>query len=460
MNFCKQIFFNETKFQDMETSRAVTSETIAGSRHLPNSYQHPPRPNPPPAPRPIVRSKAERSGLTLTNTNYVATPEPPSPYSSSIAQHHYIEEGGRQLAVAAGGGAASRVVAVDHHRQEVPHQATVRGVPDHRQHHQFSRSAKLAKRSASPDDLSLYSPRTSRSHTPDDLFCAPSLPPPPHLRSQLPRSAGADRLASQTPRVGAIGNGNGGVTPADDDRYGTDWRHQHFSRAISPGDLRLLHHNGENSKIGDQKDRYFPPDSPVRDYPASNGRHSIQVTTAAAISKPSRHTTDKKFTKTRKKVTRQQSSDYNSDHDNSSWESRHAVDLVCIPVAHHPATLQASHPPSTTTNHKDWQRDRSPGGKGPSQGSSSGGGPQRLRPYSKGVSKSSGASPVDPTSDFSEYMLPSENTGAIPKKRTRPLADDLPSPNHPDAIIALPLDDNTPTSSVSTSRNYNNYAHS
>ncbi len=450
----------------METSRAVTSETIAGSRHLPNSYphNHPPRPNPPPAPRPIVRSKAERSGLTLTNKNYVATPEPPSPYSSSIAQHHLTDNGGgggRQLAVTPsmeGGGDST---------------TSAGGVPDHRQYSRSAAARLLAKRSASPDDLSLYSPRTSRSHTPDDLFCKSPPPNPgpaqaPPLRYQLPRSAGADRLSAQFSHSGgggAVGNGNGGVTPVDDDRYGSDWRHQVLSGSVSPGDHRLLlHYNGENSKqLGDQKDRYFPPDSPVRDLPTRNGQHS----SSAAGGRSGRHhaTTDnKKFTKTRKKVNRQQSSDYNSDHDNSSWDSRHAVDLAgLVPHAsqqqQHPATLHAaSRPASTTTNHKDWRGDRSTGQSGGAGASSS----QRLRPGGggKGLSKSSGASPVDPTSDFSSCLLPSEATGAIPKKRTRPLADDLPGPNHPDAIIALPLDDATPTSSVSTSRNYNNYAHS
>ena len=442
----------------METSRAVTSETIAGSRHLPNSYpNHPPRPNPPPAPRPIVRSKAERSGLTLTNKNFVPPPDPPSPYSS-VGHHHYLTDngGGRQLALQAHGPTTSR------------HHAKVTN-----------------KRSASPDDeLSVYSGRvSSRSISPEaDLFSNCSevnkqglggdplmLTTRSHLprgdqlittRSHLPRSTGQPhRLSSQAPM--------------------SDSRHY---RDRSPGQSwSIVHHNGENSRYSDLKDRYYPPHSPVRDKPSSNGHplytgHQLQDSGGKGRHHYASSNTEKKFTKTRKKIIKQQSSDFTSDQDISSWDSRHGglfdtslggvSELGGDVIDPGGGGLQsASRPTSTTTNHKDWP---SCGGRHNTPAPDHT--PARLRPGA-GASKSSGASPVDPTSEFNPYMAYTlqqasdyppacGSTGAIPKKRTRPLADDLPSPNHPDAIVALPLDDNTPTSSVSTSRKYNNHAHS
>ena len=61
---------------DAATSRAVTNDSIVTRSNHP-----PPRPAPPPAPRPIVRSQAERAGLSLANQNYNP---PSSPYSDMI----------------------------------------------------------------------------------------------------------------------------------------------------------------------------------------------------------------------------------------------------------------------------------------------------------------------------------------------------------------------------------------
>jgi len=69
-------------------SRAITSDSIM------------PRPHPPPAPRPIVRSQAERSGLTLANQNY--QPPPPVHHSqyTDLVRHglQHNHNGGRQIA--------------------------------------------------------------------------------------------------------------------------------------------------------------------------------------------------------------------------------------------------------------------------------------------------------------------------------------------------------------------------
>jgi len=69
-------------------SRAITSDSIM------------PRPHPPPAPRPIVRSQAERSGLTLANQNYHPPPPVHHHNYSDLVRHNlqHNHNGGRQLA--------------------------------------------------------------------------------------------------------------------------------------------------------------------------------------------------------------------------------------------------------------------------------------------------------------------------------------------------------------------------
>ena len=188
--FCSLDSLRSSRYQKMEesstnvtlhdaaTSRAVTHESLV------------PRPAPPPAPRPIVRSQAERAGLSLVNQNYQPPPPPVDLVRYSLQPNH---NGGRQLT----GGGGGRV-----------------------------------KRSASPD-TSLYSPVTSRPASPDDLF---------DFRPNIPRTKG--ELARQLPRSRFVGRPSSPPDTSRDESLAVngsgrdEWdparRHQSSFNQISP----------------------------------------------------------------------------------------------------------------------------------------------------------------------------------------------------------------------------------